>query len=257
MAYVGCTGSNVTKDGKIPPHLHLELYINGKFTTGDLVKHGGSGQAVDPTISYGGIDVPSYRGSGDGDDNHDKPVDPSEGKKVDTKPKANKGNNGNNKINACIIGDSWAVDMHGYFRYSYVKSGAAPNDILHFIKKCTKHKGFNKMVLFYLGGPYYMGYPDVKLISNAFPFMLARLMYEANKTGKKLYICTTPNDLHGGASNSINNKTLTVINRSINEHTDLGYTVIHIPDPVTADNLKNGYLLKDYTKVVEIIKNNL
>lgn len=265
LAYVGCTGSNAVKNGKMPVHLHLELYINGKFTTGELVKHGGSGQAVDPTISYGGITVEKNSNQYINNSNEDtNPIiieeternTATEKKDEVSKPKSTK----NFKINACIIGDGWAVGMVSkhFFSYHAVKSGMNEGELNASMKRCTKGNGYNKIVLHYLSFPYNNDYPQYKYFSeSSVKRTLKWIMKPLTKSNKYLYICTVPTNLRGGTNNCLDSYSIKVINNAIRSNTSLGYKVIEIPDSVTTDNLKNGYLLKNYTKVAEIIQKSL
>lgn len=55
LAYLGKTGGNAVTNAPTTPHLHLELYINGKLTMGESTRHGGQGTHVNPANEYGYI----------------------------------------------------------------------------------------------------------------------------------------------------------------------------------------------------------
>ena len=55
LAYLGRTGRNAVTNAPTTPHLHLELYIDGKFTMGESTNHGGPGTHVNPADAHGYI----------------------------------------------------------------------------------------------------------------------------------------------------------------------------------------------------------
>ena len=55
LAYLGRTGGNAVTNAPTTPHLHLELYIDGKFTMGESTNHGGPGTHVNPAKAHGYI----------------------------------------------------------------------------------------------------------------------------------------------------------------------------------------------------------
>lgn len=259
LAYLGHTGGSVTKDGNIPNHLHLELYINGKLTRGELKSHGGNGDAVDPSKNYGGLYVSTTNTT------YQSPTEFADGGRItnkgDSKPTNKKKTNKNDAINVCLLGDAWAVGMKkkGWFSYigNNVKTHATKEEILADIRRCKNNKGFSKIILLYFSYIYYSGYPQ-KVFSNIeWTNWLCSFGNLAKQIGKELYICTFPELLDGDTKKCICPYSLRLLNSEIHKHTNAGYKVIDIPKSVTFDkNIKDdGYLLHNYKPVMEVIKN--
>ena len=55
LAYLGRTGGNAVTNAPTTPHLHLELYVDGKFTMGESTNHNGPGTHVNPAKAHGYI----------------------------------------------------------------------------------------------------------------------------------------------------------------------------------------------------------
>ena len=55
LAYLGRTGGNAVTNAPTTPHLHLELYVDGKFTMGESTNHDGPGTHVNPAEAHGYI----------------------------------------------------------------------------------------------------------------------------------------------------------------------------------------------------------
>lgn len=266
MAYVGKTGHSATNKLAMGSHLHLELYINGNLNCSGELKSkakNGTRDAVDPLQNYGGLAVSSTNTT------YEAGTETANGGIISGQNTSNSKGSSTNNVNALdayIIGDSWAKVMgeKKYFKHSdgYTKNGATRQDIINFFNKIPLDKtGFEprkKVVLFYLSSPYYLGYPNRPLLS---PAMVGGMDY-INMVNTalwmrkdiSLYICTIPTNLTGGTNNYLDNTSIGWINQSI-QMLSGKCSIINIPNSVTTNNLKNGYLLKDYSEVLNIIEN--
>lgn len=260
MAYVGKTGHSATNKLAMGSHLHLELYINGNLNCSGELKSkakNGTRDAVDPLQNYGGLAVSStnntYEAATETANGGTITNDGSSNSSNSTKPNKKK-----YEINACLLGDAWAVGMDNKGWFSYhgynVKTHATKDEILSDIRKCRNNKGFSKIVLVYFSYIYFSGYPKKVFGNNEWANWLVSFGNLAKQIGKELYICTFPESLYGDTLDCITSNSIRLLNSEIRKHTGAGYKVIEIPSSVMERNTRNGYLLDNYRPLMEAIK---
>lgn len=235
-------------------HLHLELYINGRFKRGgELTKYGGPCQAVDPMVFYGYTDG---SGSANASSSTDTSSSSSSGSSKDKAKSTTK--NSKNTVNdgICILGDSWSAGLEQYFQYKEGAQGIGLQQILNkggFLDKALKTNAKTIVV--------YCGINDTNGIGTKL-FVLANQFAQIGKrvssAKKKCYICTYPTLKYPSGENyCVTEFSVNVLNTAINDGGKNGlYKVITVPDSVTNGNVDGFHLTQNgYKKVADYIHN--
>lgn len=226
-------------------HLHLELYINGRFNRGEeLVKFGGVCQAVNPMTLYG-----YTNGSGSSDT-----TTYSTEALSSTSSKSSKKNSKNNVNDGiCIVGDSWSEGLKEHFQYNSGKQGMRLDNIINkYLPTALKTKA--DRVVIYCG----INDTDDMLHSDKWQTKFMRMAEMVVKAGKKCYICTYPKLIYpSGNKGCVTKQSITKLNDAIMQ-SGLGgkCTIILVTDDVSYGNV-NGFHLtkKGYNKLADFIHN--
>ena len=226
-------------------HLHLELYINGRFNRGEeLVKFGGTCQAVNPMTPYG------YTNGSDLSDTTTYSTDTSSSTSSNS-PKKDSKNNVTDGI--CIVADSWSKGLKDYFQYNSGEQGIYLDNIISdYLPEALKTKA-NRIVI-------YCGINDTinMIYSYKWKNKFMKMAEMVVKAGKKCYICTYPNLLYpSGSGGCVTDYSIGILNNAIKQ-SGLGgkCTIISVTDDVSHDNVDaSRYHLtkKGYKKLAEFI----
>lgn len=232
LAHSGDSGRN-TKGGSYKAHAHIGLCINGTLNE------------VDPLIPYTYTEGTSSEYS----------TDAASANAANNTSAVKKRKVARSGINACIIGDNWASDMRGHFKYSVTGRNLALWTAVNDSQKgaIKKYPKVNKYVICW-GVSYATEHITLQSVQKVFNDALSNVI----KT-HECYICTYPIMGQKAYTEYIQeNDPFVIMNNAIKalDFVKNGKVkVIDIPDTVLYNNNKNiNDSLRDYTKVVNIIK---
>lgn len=224
IGLLGKTGKE--NSNPISPHLHLELCENGRFGINQGMKN-----HIDPSMNIGYIESEEK--------DEDNTV-------IDTSLlKVNK----EKTDNIAIVGDSWGVGLGKYFKYWCAENGIPIKDVIDIYLPVALNSNCNKVVVC-------CGLNSISLSQKKLEELFVSIGKKAKAKGKTCYICKFPPLKDGcGSGNTINKANVDKLNKAIiNGQRNGGYG-IYSTDDVSKNNLaEDGYHLKDWSKLANIIK---
>ena len=228
-------------------HLHLELYINGRFNRGEeLVKFGGVCQAVNPMTPYG------YTNGSGSSDTTTYSSDTSSSTSGNSSKKSSK-----NKVTdgICIVADSWSEGLKDYFQYNSGKQGIHLDNIINdYLPTALKTKA--DRIVIYCG----INDTDNMFHHSEWQNKFMKMAEMVVKAGKKCYICTYPKLIYPSGNNGcVTAQSITTLNTAISQSGFGGKcSVILVSDDVSYNNVdasKYHLTKKGYKKLAEFIHN--
>lgn len=232
------------------PHLHLELFINGKFKTGSFE----NGNYVDPMVEY--------QTTGDGNSSSPSTETNSLTTPSNTNDNKNTSKTKNNKDGICLVGDYWLDGLKNKFQYSAGQQNAKLDYIIGKTLPAALKTDAKSIVILCGINDAVKGFNQIFTTGN-----FCKIIQMVGKAKKKCFICTYPLNPSSGIMINPTNPTdvnnVKILNKCIKTAVSRMMSwkdthIIEISSSICENNMDvPNYRLMKWEKLSSVIRKNV